>query len=680
MKLRDKTLIIIGITLIGLIGVLYFASQFILLGSFSELEEQDAQQDIARVKNALINEIDHINSLNYDWAAWDDTYEFINDGNEAYINSNLVDETFPGININLMLFINSSKNIVYGKSYDLDSGIGVPVSQGLLDQISRNDLLLQHPDTESSISGIVSLPEGPMLVSSRPIITSEAEGPIRGVLLMGRHLDNAQIEMFAGTTNLSLYLQKYGDPKAPADFQNAFITLSGEKTEFIQPLSEETITGYLLLEDIYGNPVSVLRADIPRKIHEQGQATMKYLLISIMIAGIVFGGATMLLLERSVIDRLDKLSENLGIIGGKGDLSARLSIEGDDELSLFASEINWMLSSMEKSQEKLNKIEMKNRALLDAIPDLIFQLKRDGTIFNYKSAKEEDLFVSPSIFLGRNLKEVMPAEVVIQAMHYIDEAFETNKIQIFEYQLPMKEGIREYRARLAVSGEDEIVAIIIDITEHKQAEEARRKEILIKEIHHRVKNNLQVISSLLFLQSRKIKDENIIAMFTESQNRVRSMAIAHQELYQSEDLVSIDFADYVKNLTNYLYQSYGINSNVIQLNLNISKVLMGIDTAIPLGLAINELVSNSIKHAFPEGKRGEINIDLRSEGDDYTLVIRDTGIGFPEDVDFRNTDSLGMQLVITLVEQIEGTIQLFHNGCTEFKIEFKKLKYRDRRW
>jgi PAS domain S-box-containing protein len=226
-----------------------------------------------------------------------------------------------------------------------------------------------------------------------------------------------------------------------------------------------------------------------------------------------------------------------------------------------------------------------------------------------------------------------------------------------------------------------IVGVMRDITERKQAEEQikaslKEKEVLLKEIHHRVKNNLQVISSLLYLQSKNIKDKQTIKMFRDSESRVRSMSLVHERLYQSQDLARVDFAEYMRSLANHLFRSYGINTNVIQLKINSDDVFLGVDTAIPCGLIINELVSNSLKHAFPDGREGEVRIELRADDGQFMLMVSDNGVGFPQDLDFRDTGSLGLQLVNTLVEQIEGTIELDRSDGTAFRIAFAELKSR----
>ncbi len=228
------------------------------------------------------------------------------------------------------------------------------------------------------------------------------------------------------------------------------------------------------------------------------------------------------------------------------------------------------------------------------------------------------------------------------------------------------------------------IAIKEDVTERKQAEEQikaslREKEVLLKEIHHRVKNNMQIISSLLNLQSVQIKDEQALSLFRESQNRVKSMALIHEKLYQSRDLAQIDFAEYVHNLTSHLFRSYGAIARNVTLNVGIHDVYFDVNTAVPCGLIVNELVSNSLKHAFPDGRVGTISVSVTADQEAavsregqaiYTLTVSDNGVGTPKDFDFRHTESLGMQLVNTLTEQLGGSVELESTGGTAFKITF----------
>ena len=234
--------------------------------------------------------------------------------------------------------------------------------------------------------------------------------------------------------------------------------------------------------------------------------------------------------------------------------------------------------------------------------------------------------------------------------------------------------------------------LIYDITERKKAEEALEKinKLRIKEIHHRIKNNLQVISSLLSLQAEKFDDEKVLEAFRESQNRIASIAIIHEELHEGEGMDALDFAAYLRKLTADLFSSYGVGNNIISLRLDLEQVYLSMDTAIPLGIIVNELVSNALKFAFPAGRDGEIYINIsriktfagrynisnldgecaNKDNFNYMLIVADNGKGISEEIDFRNAESLGLQLVNILVEQIDGCIELKRNQGTEYTIWF----------
>ncbi|MDI6643959.1 MAG: PAS domain S-box protein [Methanobacteriaceae archaeon] len=214
--------------------------------------------------------------------------------------------------------------------------------------------------------------------------------------------------------------------------------------------------------------------------------------------------------------------------------------------------------------------------------------------------------------------------------------------------------------------------------EDKIKRSLRDKELLLREIHHRVKNNLQIVTSLLNLQSRKIDDNEAVDVFKESQNRVKSMAIIHEQLYQSADLAYIDFELYIKQLISYLSDSYNVNRYKIKTEIIADSISLNIDTAMPLALIINELVSNSLKYAFPDSEEGNIRVELKKEDGMYKLTVSDDGIGLPEDISVENTKTLGLQLIHSLTMQLDGEITVDLTNGTKFNIRFKELKYENR--
>jgi two-component sensor histidine kinase len=215
----------------------------------------------------------------------------------------------------------------------------------------------------------------------------------------------------------------------------------------------------------------------------------------------------------------------------------------------------------------------------------------------------------------------------------------------------------------------------MDLTDRKQAEaqikqSLEEKEVLLKEVHHRVKNNLQIISSILNLQSSTIADKQTLDLLKNSQDRIRSMSLIHELLYQTKDFSTINFSEYIRSIATNLFQSYNQN-RLVNLVLELEPVFLDLDSAIPCGLIINELITNSLKYAYNTDDEGDVRINLTLTNNIVIIIIEDTGKGFPTMIDFRETESLGMQLVISLTDQIDGEIKMENSQGTRFEIQFK---------
>lgn len=235
----------------------------------------------------------------------------------------------------------------------------------------------------------------------------------------------------------------------------------------------------------------------------------------------------------------------------------------------------------------------------------------------------------------------------------------------------LEERVRERTSELQKSN----TLLIKEILERRYVENELKqsileKDVLLKEIHHRVKNNLQIISSLLNLQSRKLKDEKARASFVESNNRIRSIATLHEQLYRSKDLSRIDFSAHIRNMTNHLLRSYGVGCDCIRVKIDSDQIYLDINTAIPLGLIVNELVSNAIKHGFDGVKKGEIRIEFRKTSDKYILGVSNNGNRIPHGIDLANSATLGLELVSSLSKQLKGDITMTSGDITEFRLEF----------
>jgi PAS domain S-box-containing protein len=284
--------------------------------------------------------------------------------------------------------------------------------------------------------------------------------------------------------------------------------------------------------------------------------------------------------------------------------------------------------------------------------------------------------------IGRSIYDYIQPDSHDITRETVDRIFETGEPGYYEIKGVGPDGrISWYGTRMSsIKIDEEVVSIIqmsSDITERKQAETTVKeslaeKEILLKEVHHRVKNNMQVISSLLRLQAEKVKDKDFGDMLRDSQGRIQSMALVYNKLYQSQDLSHINMADYIGELTAGLIKSYATSSQRITPIIDPSSVFLGVDMAIPCGLVINELIVNSLKYAFPEGRVGEIAVSLKNGSDhELELEVSDNGVGVPEGFNMANTSTLGLKLVTNLVEnQLDGKIELDRSQGTTFRITF----------
>jgi PAS domain S-box-containing protein len=336
-------------------------------------------------------------------------------------------------------------------------------------------------------------------------------------------------------------------------------------------------------------------------------------------------------------------------------------------------------STLEAMESELQQAKEQLRAVLDAMPGFVAWINSEGKYLGVNQYMADCFNLSPDDFVEQKLSFLENSSELADFMAQFIENSEQTSSQEVEIQVS---GLTHNYLIIAQKYHKNSLAVIvgIDITKRKLAEtkiqiSLREKEILLQEVHHRVKNNLQVISSLLDLQSQEIEEQATLELFQESQNRVKSMALVHEKLYQSEDFARINFAEYTESLTSYLFKAYDLMAGNITLELNIdNEATLAIDTAIPCGLIINELVSNALKYAFRDRQSGTVKLTLYCEPDNYlTLIIQDDGVGFPQMWDIKSAKTLGIQLVKILTKQLKGTIELDKSQGSKFIIRFAEV-------
>jgi PAS domain S-box-containing protein len=348
------------------------------------------------------------------------------------------------------------------------------------------------------------------------------------------------------------------------------------------------------------------------------------------------------------------------------------------------------IKERKEMEDALRESNEKYRTLFESDPNYTVLVGLDGKILDINNSAID--------FIGMPREELLNKKYTDTGLFSEeDEAIQIKNFanaiagldgEPFQCKISNKDGDESWlESQLVPLKKDGLVNTVLiiatDITTRKIATDKLKyslneKEILLNEIHHRVKNNMQIVSSLLNLQTEHLKDENAVNILKESQNRVRSMAMIHENLYKSKDFTYINFHDYVFKLTSDLLYSYNISQDKIRPELDIGEIKLNLETAVPCGLIISELVTNCIKHAFPGKENGILKLKITKLDDKFKLIIQDNGVGFPDNVDYKNTTSLGLQLVNSLVDQINGTLELIKNDGTKFQIIFEELKYKER--
>ena len=374
MTLRSKTLVLVGASLL-LSLALYGAAAVAFLVRFSALEEEAARQKVSIAVDALNEQVSALNATAGDYARWDDTYAFVQSFDPTYVESNLTAATFTNLGVSLMVFVNRSGETVFSTAMDLTGGEEMPLPEGLGSQLGPGSRLLGHANVASSVQGILVLPGGPLLVASRPVVTSAGAGPIEGTLIVGRLLDQTALERVSRISHLSLRISPLEGAALPRAMRAGMAARPPLRRIAAEPVDEKRMAGYALLADLYGEPALVLQADIPREMHQQARRSGMHFLLAVATAGLLFGGLALLGLERILLSRLGRLNARVAEIGTSGDAAGRVEEGGEDELSQLSGAINTMLGALEVSHGELQASEERYRAFVEQSSEGVWRLE-----------------------------------------------------------------------------------------------------------------------------------------------------------------------------------------------------------------------------------------------------------------------------------------------------------------
>ncbi|MES0341951.1 MAG: diguanylate cyclase, partial [Candidatus Humimicrobiaceae bacterium] len=480
MSILKRGIIIYSFIIVFAILITFLISYFIIDRGFLEIEQENTSRVLAQTEQNLLNQRRNLLAINDDRASSDDTYNFIEEKNDEYIESNLTDETFIALNIDFMIFIDQSREVVYGKAIEYEYsrftgnllGEETDISEELSKYISDYKNLVNHKDQESGISGLITIDDKPVLVSSQPILKSNDSGPAKGSLIVGRFLDDELIKGLASIKNSIVRLISIDDPGIPEEILERINT--GKTHEvFIMPINENYISGYRILNNIEGDHSLVLEVRLSRDIYNKGRTTEFIILFIVIGIILVLGLLLFFIIYRFLLKRLGNLSTEVKNIGEDKDFARRINTRGQDELSILSSSINSMLDEMNVVQSNLKQSEGRYRSLFENSLDGIYISTMDGDYID----------VNPSLvsMLGYGSKEELLSINIPEKVYYSSEERPSreDRNRIFETRLKRKDGTRiivEISSKVIHDSEGNSFyqGIVRDITLRKKAEEKIR--------------------------------------------------------------------------------------------------------------------------------------------------------------------------------------------------------------
>src|ERR1700730_5798045 len=497
MTVRRKTLLIITIMCLGSVVVLYEASRWFLLGGFIKLEQTIGREDVQRVLNALDQDFGAIDRFTYDRASIDETYNAMSNPTLEFIHS------LPGMDVagspqtrrfNFIILSDASGHIIASRGHDLATKQVLEVPESLKAHISLADPMIQFARAKGKINGVLLLPEGPLLMVARPIVGPNTKSLIRGLMLSGRFLDPpGDLTGLEKTTNFSLSIHGIDGENLPDDFSDARQHLSAQSKIYVRPINDSVLGGYALLQDIYGKPALILKAEMPRRIYRQGQVSQLYFVGSMGITGLVFAIAVMLLLEKSVISRLSSLNTSVRSIANSGDASALVHCDGRDEIADLAEAINRMLGSVHVSQRQKQAAEDRYRAFMNNIPAIALIKDSQGHILYINEPVSRTFKINLEEMRGKAVGAWIPEEIAKTIRLHDQEVLSTRRAHQFEEAFPTPDGsLHQWLSfRFPLEGpEGELLVgmVGIDITDRKEAESALQAAKDMAETANRAKS------------------------------------------------------------------------------------------------------------------------------------------------------------------------------------------------
>ena len=408
-SLRGKTVLIVLTALVCLVGGLFSLTRLVILRGFSKVEEDFARQNLSRASSAVSNELENLEHATDQYADRDFTYNALRSNHPERVASEFTGPAFEQLRVNFVVVLDTSGRKVLASGFNLAGMEAAPPPPDLDRHLRFGSPFLIHGGEAQDVKGILMLGSGPALVDSGPILTSSANGPAAGVLVMGRFLDSDETTRLSEMTHVSLEVDRLDSPASRADSGAASPTASGVST-FLRPYSNDSLAASEILPDVYGRPVAVLRVLLPRTIYQQGETSSWQFLLLLIAAGFAFGAIILYLIERVVLSRMADLSDNITSVGTSGNLAARIPVSGHDEVSYLGTAVNGMLEDLERVQKARHEDRTRLGVLIEKMPTVIWTTDADLRFTYHTGAALEAMGLRAEDALGKTLFQYFGTE------------------------------------------------------------------------------------------------------------------------------------------------------------------------------------------------------------------------------------------------------------------------------
>ncbi len=500
MTLRRRTALAVLAACAAFVLIVLVNVQGNLAATAADLERQQAVHSLQLASNTLYQDVNTLNATVGVWAQRDDSYQFMQDGNAEFVTSNLNSAALLNLDVDFVVFIDPDGQVFYSKAVAAPGGEEASLPSGLTQFVTGDGVLARHSSETGSVSGLLFLQDDLVIAASQPIVTSQRQGPMAGALIMGRYLDESEVQRMSVLTGLTLEIHRVDEADIPDDFQMARSTLTQIDNTLIRALDGQTMASYMLVSEINGSPAFVLRVSEPRDAYVRAQAAGQRALGLLICLSVAFALILILGIDVLVVSRLRRFRKGVEAVAQGQSLSERVAIGGRDELTAAAEVVNRTLDSLERSQRELAESQARNRSLVEAIPELLFRISQDGAILEIrKPQKVASLKDNHDGVEGHSPKDeifdMIPTEIQHIVMPHVATALESGQTQVFEFQMSVDGNMSYYEGRVLANGYGEALVIVRDITDQRRTEESRQNVHLLREIHDRVKNHLKLMRS-----------------------------------------------------------------------------------------------------------------------------------------------------------------------------------------